>query len=84
MGRIVLAAAALAVICTAAAAQPRYDAKIEQAAAAIVAGKIGDIRGGFAYDKLPQFVRPVDWRRAARSVETGPRSVSSAKRVPAR
>ena len=49
---------ALAVIVLAgqATAQPRYDRKLEQAVMAIVAGKIGDIRGGFAFDARPVMV----------------------------
>ncbi|HTV67373.1 MAG TPA: hypothetical protein VMF90_02445 [Rhizobiaceae bacterium] len=33
-----------------ATAQSRHDPKLEQAAAAIVAAKMGELRGGFAYD----------------------------------
>jgi len=62
MTRLILAAA-LAAFASAASAQPEFDSKIDKAAAAIVAGKIGEIRGGFAYDQMPQFVRPVDWSR---------------------
>jgi predicted dehydrogenase len=69
MRRIVIAAAALITGVTGTAAQQRYDGALEKAAAAIVAGKIGEIRGGFAYDRLPEFVRPVDWRRAAWNIE---------------
>lgn len=64
MSRIILAAAAVAAIAAGAQAQPRHDVALEKAAAAIVAGKIGEIRGGFAYNQLPDFVRPVDWRRS--------------------
>lgn len=41
---------------TIATADSRYDQKLEQAAMAIVAAKIGDIRGGFSYDSHPVFV----------------------------
>jgi hypothetical protein len=39
-------------------AQPKYDAKLEQAAMQVIAGKIGDIRPGFRYDQHPAFVMP--------------------------
>ena len=39
-----------------AAAETRYDRKLEQAVHDIVARKMGDIRGGFSYDAKPQFV----------------------------
>ena len=39
-----------------ATAQPRYDRKLEEAVMAIVAAKIGDIRGGFAFDAKPVMV----------------------------
>ncbi len=37
-------------------AESRYDRKIEEAAMAIVAAKIGNIRGGFAFDARPVMV----------------------------
>ena len=37
-------------------AQRRYDHKLEEAVMAIVAAKIGDIRGGFAFDAKPVMV----------------------------
>lgn len=39
-----------------AAAQSRYDRKLEEAAAAIVAAKIGNIRGSFAFDAKPVMI----------------------------
>ena len=39
-----------------ATAQPRYDRKLEEAVMAIVAARIGDIRGGFAFDAKPVMV----------------------------
>jgi hypothetical protein len=39
-----------------AAAQSRYDRKLEEAAIAIVAAKIGSIRGGFDFDTKPVMV----------------------------
>jgi hypothetical protein len=47
---------ALAVATAPAVAGVRYDRKLEQAAMQIVAGKIGDIRGGFSYKQKPRFV----------------------------
>ena len=39
-----------------ATAQPRYDRKLEEAVMAIVAAKIGDIRGGFDIGAKPVMV----------------------------
>jgi hypothetical protein len=39
-----------------ATAQDRYDRKLEEAVMAIVAAKMGDIRGGFALDAKPVMV----------------------------
>jgi hypothetical protein len=64
MRRIILAATVLAATACSAAAETRYDRSIDQAAAAIVAEKIGDIRGGFDFNEMPEFVHPVDWHRA--------------------
>jgi hypothetical protein len=36
--------------------EPRYDRRIEEAAMAIVAARMGDIRGGFAFDAKPMMV----------------------------
>lgn len=49
-------AMALAVLAGPATAQTRYDRKLEEAVMAIVAAKIGDIRGGFAFDAKPMMV----------------------------
>ena len=43
-----------------AAAEMRYDRSLEKAAMQIVAGKMGDIRGGFAYGQTPQIVAVQD------------------------
>jgi hypothetical protein len=37
-------------------AQQRYDRNLEKAAVRIVAGRMGDIRGGFSYGQVPQLV----------------------------
>ena len=39
-----------------AAAETRYDRNLEKAAMDIVAGKMGNIRGGFSYKQKPQLV----------------------------
>ncbi len=49
-------AACLAVLSAPATAQMRYDMKLEQAVMEIVASKMGDIRGGFSYERKPEFV----------------------------
>ena len=49
-------AAAMAVLATPVAAEDRYDRKLEQAVMDIVAKKMGELRGGFAYDEKPVFV----------------------------
>jgi len=74
MLRIILAATALAVMTQAAAAQDR---RIDQAAAAIVAAKIGEIRGGFDFDEMPQFVTPVDWHRSVWNGAVDPQPVAT-------
>lgn len=54
---VVLALAAMPIgAAVAGADRPRYDHALEKAAAEIVARKIGDIRGGFAFDQKPRFV----------------------------
>lgn len=45
-----------AVFAAPAMAETRYDRNLEKAVMGIVAGKIGDIRGGFSYKQRPQFV----------------------------
>ena len=45
-----------AAIAAPAMAETRYDRNLEKAVMGIVAGKIGDIRGGFSYKQRPQFV----------------------------
>ena len=57
MKKTLAAWAAMATLVSAAnAAEPRYDHKLEEAAARIAAAKMGDIRGGFAFRDKPQFV----------------------------
>ncbi|MGX5840718.1 hypothetical protein ACWGTI_08360 [Mesorhizobium sp. ArgA1] len=56
MRTLLCGVALLAAIATPAVAETRYDRKLEQAVASIVAGKMGDIRGGFSYKQVPQLV----------------------------
>ena len=49
-------AAVLAVLATPAAAEGRYDRKLEQAILDIVAKKMGGIRGGFSFDAKPESI----------------------------
>ncbi|TIO54614.1 MAG: hypothetical protein E5X80_06750 [Mesorhizobium sp.] len=52
-----LSGMALAMAMTApATAETRYDRNLEKAVVEIVAGKMGDIRGGFSYKQVPQLV----------------------------
>jgi hypothetical protein len=46
-------AALFGLLASSAAAETQYDRKLEQAAMNIVAGKMGDIRGGFSFDVKP-------------------------------
>jgi hypothetical protein len=55
MKALVCAVLALA-LAGSATAEPRYDRKLEEAVMAIVAARIGDIRGGFALDAKPVMV----------------------------
>jgi hypothetical protein len=71
MQRYVLAAAVFAALTGAACAEPAYDTAIDAAAARIVAEHVGEIRGGFSYDQVPEFVAPVDWH--PRRWKSGPR-----------
>ena len=56
MRTLLCGAALLAVIAAPAVAETRYDRKLEQAVVEIVAGKMGNIRGGFSYKQVPQLV----------------------------
>jgi hypothetical protein len=48
--------ALLAATVAPAAAEMRYDRNLEKAMTDIVAGKMGNIRGGFTYKQVPQLV----------------------------
>lgn len=56
MKRLLTGMALSAVLAAPAAAEVRYDVKLEKAVMKIVARKIGDIRGGFDYRIKPAFV----------------------------
>jgi hypothetical protein len=54
--RTLLSACVVLALALPAAGQPRYDRKLEDAVKAIVAARIGDIRGGFDLDERPVIV----------------------------
>ncbi|MER9299475.1 hypothetical protein NKI38_23685 [Mesorhizobium sp. M0621] len=56
MKTLLCGVALCAAIAAPAAAETRYDRSLEKAAMGIVAGKMGDIRGGFSYKQVPQLV----------------------------
>ncbi|HEY4192005.1 MAG TPA: hypothetical protein VGM46_05130 [Mesorhizobium sp.] len=56
MNKMLGAAAMLAAFAVPSSAGTRYDHGLEKAAMDIVAGKMGDIRGGFSYAQKPQMV----------------------------
>ncbi|TIX24179.1 hypothetical protein [Mesorhizobium sp.] len=56
MKTLLCGAALCAAIVAPAAAETRYDRSLEKAAMGIIAGKMGDIRGGFSYKQVPQLV----------------------------
>ena len=60
MRNLLAGTAVFGLAASSAVAETRYDHRIEQAAIAIVAGKIGDIRGGFGFDGKPVFVTGQD------------------------
>ncbi len=67
MNRIMLAGLVLATLSAAAQARPEYDSSIDAAAARIVATKMGQLRGSFAFGVTPRMTAPVD-RAATGSV----------------
>ena len=74
MRTLLCGAALLAVIAAPAVAETRYDRKLEQAVVEIVAGKMGNIRGGFSYKQVPQLVVVPDVPAAP--VENSPKQAS--------
>jgi hypothetical protein len=74
MKTLLSGAVILAAFAAPAAAETRYDVKLEKAVMEIVARKIGDIRGGFSVGKSTEFVQPSDATQgtmATDPVETG-------------
>lgn len=59
-----------------ATAQSRYDRKLEEAVMAIVASKMGDIRGSFAFDAKPVMVIVQD------NTVIGTTDVNASRRAP--
>ncbi len=79
MTRILLGAAVLALVAGTAHAEQKYDRTLEQAAVDIVAAKMGDLRGGFAYDEAPRLVRfRSDGALVAQTLQPAPRAPNSA------
>jgi hypothetical protein len=60
MKNLISAAAMSVALAAPAAAEFRYDRKLEQAVMNIVAKKMGELRGGFDYDHEPRLVTPPD------------------------
>lgn len=56
MKTLLCGVALLAIIAMPAAAETAYDRNLEKAVMDIVAGKIGEIRGGFSYGLMPKLV----------------------------
>ncbi len=54
--KALVCAVAAAVAVSQATAQPRYDRKLEEAVMAIVAAKMGNLRGGFDFGEKPIMV----------------------------
>jgi hypothetical protein len=78
MIRLLSGAAFLAVMAASAAAEPRHDVRLEQAAMRIVAQKVGGIRGGFSHEEKPVFIRTAALENSTKDpIETG--TVTAAK-----
>jgi len=56
MKSLLCATALLAAMVAQAAAEARYDRNLEKAVIDIVAGRMGNLRGGFSYKQVPQLV----------------------------
>ena len=77
MRTLLCGVALLAVIAAPAVAETPYDRKLEKAVMGIVAGKMGDIRGGFSYSQVPQFVVAPDTVSATSVPVERPRNEAS-------
>lgn len=74
-GAAMLALTLILLMGRAGAADARYDRKLAQAAAEIVAGRMGPLRGGFAVDEEPVLFAPPPpqtMRRPARTELSAP------------
>ena len=69
--------ALLAATAAPATAQTRYDRNLEKAVQDIVAGKMGNIRGGFSYKQVPQLVVVPEAAPAAPPPVEAPRKEAS-------
>ena len=69
--------ALLAAMAAPAAAETRYDRNLEKAVQDIVAGKMGNIRGGFSYKQVPQLVVVPEVAPAAPAPVEAPRKEAS-------
>ncbi|MCG7506322.1 hypothetical protein [Mesorhizobium retamae] len=56
MRALLLGAVGTLLLIEPAAAEPQYDRVLEQAAIDIVAANIGTLRGGFAFNQVPQMI----------------------------
>jgi hypothetical protein len=79
--RTVLCVVALsAAVAAPARAETAYDRNLEKAVRDIVAGKIGDIRGGFSYKQVPQLVVLPETASTASAPAEPPRRQASGDR----
>ncbi|WP_217573619.1 hypothetical protein [Mesorhizobium sp. GbtcB19] len=77
MKSLICGMALLAAMIAPVAAETRYDRNIEKAAIDIVAGKMGNIRGGFSYKQRPQLVLLPEAAPAAPAPVEPPRKEAS-------
>lgn len=77
MNRIISAATMLAAATLPSIAEVRYDRSLEKAAMAIVAGKMGELRGGFSYSQKPRLVvRQSETRRTTGETRNRPAAIA--------
>ncbi|WP_027164650.1 hypothetical protein [Mesorhizobium sp. WSM3224] len=77
MKTLLCGVALLAAMAAPAAAETRYDRNLEKAVLDIVAGKMGNIRGGFSYKQAPQLVVLPQATQAAPAPAEAPRKEAS-------
>lgn len=80
MNRFLCGIAFLALVAAPARAETRYDRNLEKAVRDTVAGKIGDIRGGFSYKQVPQLVVLPETESTASAPAEPPRRQASGDR----